>query len=161
MKKIVMTAILGISAVATTPIFAQTWRCPGNIYTNERSEMQRIGNCEVIDNGISVILPESNNTSGDAPSDGMGAADRNQTREAERQAQQEQAREQARQRQVDTQLRQARAELSALEAEYNNGDPQRMGPEFRNYQMYLDRKERLRVQVEQKRAEIQALEASR
>lgn len=170
MKKIAIGALLGIFAVAATPVFAQTWRCPGNIFTNNRAEVQRIGNCEVIDNRISVILPEPSNTSNSTNStpdgastgsDGTSAAERNRARQAERQAQQDQAREQARQRQIDTQIRQARAELSALEVEYNNGEPQRMGPEFRNYQMYLDRVERLRTQIEQKRAQIQALEASR
>lgn len=168
MKKIAIGALLGISVITATPVFAQTWRCPGNIFTNNRAEVQRIGNCEVIDNRISVILPDpsstTNNSTPDGAStgrDGMSAGERNNARQAERQAQQDQAREQARQRQIDTQLRQARAELSALETEYNNGEPQRMGPEFRNYQMYLDRVERLRTEIGQKRAQIQALEASR
>ena len=46
---------------------------------------------------------------------------------------------------LEGELRKAESRLAGLKTEFNNGEPEKRGPEFRNHQMYLDRVAELRA----------------
>ena len=131
----------------------ELWRCPGNVYTNELTEMQKkAGRCQPVDVDVSVITaPGSTGAAGYG-----GSASGNDARPVQSSvpAQHPVQRDT---RRVQVQIDQAVNALNALEDEYKNGEPERMGPEFRNYQMYLDRVERLKNEIAAKKQEIAML----
>jgi hypothetical protein len=49
---------------------------------------------------------------------------------------------------LEAELRKAEARQAELLQEYNNGEPEKAGPEFRNYQKYLDRVSELKASLE-------------
>lgn len=49
---------------------------------------------------------------------------------------------------LEAELRKAEARQAELLQEYNNGEPEKMGPEFRNHQKYLDRVSELKASIE-------------
>ena len=53
-------------------------------------------------------------------------------------------------------LRKEEERLSALQKDYNNGEPERRGDE-RNYQRYLDRVAEMKAAITRKEADISAL----
>ena len=44
-------------------------------------------------------------------------------------------------------MKKAQARQSELQKEYNNGEPEKLGPEHRNYQKYLDRVAELKASL--------------
>lgn len=58
---------------------------------------------------------------------------------------------------VQSELSQARSQLAALSAEYNNGQPERRGDE-KNYQKYLDRVQSLKQKMTLTQANVDALQ---
>jgi len=130
----------------------ELWRCPGNVFTNELSEAQKnSGRCKPVNSDVSVV-PAPGSTgirTGSAGAGGQGT-DARPAESAPQPVQRDT-------RGVQAQIDRAVQELNALEEEYNNGEPERMGPEFRNYQKYLDRVERLKGEIEAKKQEIATL----
>lgn len=57
---------------------------------------------------------------------------------------------------LEQELQSEESKLAALQAEYNNGEPERQGNE-RNYQKYLDRVARLRDDVSRSQANVASL----
>ncbi|MDZ4074990.1 MAG: hypothetical protein U1E04_09620 [Hylemonella sp.] len=49
---------------------------------------------------------------------------------------------------LEAELRKAEARQAELLQEYNNGEPEKAGPEFRNHQKYLDRVSELKASIE-------------
>lgn len=132
----------------SSPSYADDlWRCPGNVYTNKLTEAEKnSGRCKPVTSELSVISPGSDSTNSGVYQQPMSAptatpAQYNNTNNT----------------QVQLQIDKAVNELNALEAEYNGGEPERVGPEFRNYQKYLDRVERLKNEIEAKKQEIATL----
>lgn len=151
MRKWVQIIMMGFLAGTCSLSWAQTtWRCSGNYFTNNADEARQIGNCKPLNGeGLTVI-------SSPPPREGETTQQNDSTRQRD-EAQRQQERVRAQQRaNLQTQLSQRQQELAALEAEYNNGEPARLGSE-RNYQRYLDRVERLKGEIAQKRAEIEKI----
>ncbi|MFA7665234.1 MAG: DUF4124 domain-containing protein [Burkholderiaceae bacterium] len=67
------------------------------------------------------------------------------------------ARDAARRNILEEELRKERLRLEALQAEYKDGQPDRLGNE-RNYQRYLDRVESLKADIDRAEANIGSLE---
>lgn len=164
--RIITTALfIAVSILAAPTTFAQQiWRC-GNYFTNNASEASRLGNCTSVNEGSVSIIPSPDFSQ--TPEDGSlpivsepstegenANANGNETQTAPDKT--EPSKEEKRR---DSQnLRKKKRELSELEKEYNNGEPNKIGPEFRNYQKYLDRVERLKKEIDLKSSEIKALE---
>ena len=154
MRKIFCYLVLSSALMMASHSWAQqTWRCPGNVYTNDSTEAQKIGDCKPLNSDTVTVIP------GPEPSQTQNGSS-NADADAERQqnAGQEDALKSQMRAALEAQLEQKRQELDKLQAEYNNGKPQRMGPEFRNYQLYLNRVERLKNEITQKQQEMQQIQ---
>lgn len=127
------------------------YRCPGNLYTDALSAKEAAGKgCKTLDGApitvIQSIKPRA--TSGGAgPSSSGGekvAADDQKARDADKR------------RILEAELQKEEAALSALQKQYNNGQPERLGDE-RNYQKYQDRVNEMKAAVNRKEADVAAL----
>jgi hypothetical protein len=55
---------------------------------------------------------------------------------------------------LEAELKKAEARQAELVKEYNNGEPEKMGPEHRNYQKYLDRVAELKASIARTESDI-------
>jgi hypothetical protein len=145
-------------AQAGTP-GATVFRCPGPpvLYTDALTPQEaRDKGCREIEGApITVIQarPPAPPRSVNVPVDGSTAARPNDSR-IDPQAQR--ARDSDSRRILENELRREQARLTELRAEYNNGEPERLGNE-RNYQKYLDRTADLKSSVTRKESDIAAI----
>lgn len=134
----------------------QVYRCPGNLYTDQLSakEAQDRG-CKTLEGTpITVIQGPARR---EAPKAVTAPAASGPAREGARIDPAEQkARDSDARRILEAELRREEERLAALQQEYNNGQPERLGSE-RNYQRYLDRVEGLKAAIARKEADIAAI----
>ena len=55
---------------------------------------------------------------------------------------------------LESELKRAEARQAELQREYNNGEPERLGPETRNHQKYLDRVAELKAAISRNEGDI-------
>jgi len=58
---------------------------------------------------------------------------------------------------LESELKKAQARQGELQQEYNNGQPEKLGSETRNYQKYLDRVAQLKASLERNESDIAGL----
>lgn len=58
---------------------------------------------------------------------------------------------------LENELKKAEARQSELRKEYNNGEPEKMGVETRNFQKYLDRVAEMKANIQRNEADIASL----
>ena len=58
---------------------------------------------------------------------------------------------------LEAELRKAEARLAELQQEYNAGEPEKLGPETRNHQKYLERVAELKANIERTEKDIAGL----
>ena len=58
---------------------------------------------------------------------------------------------------LENELRRAQARQIELQKEYNNGEPERLGPETRNYQKYLDRVGELKAAIARNESDMDGI----
>lgn len=131
----------------------QVYRCPGNLYTDQLSakEAQERG-CKTLEGTpITVIQGPARKEPPKA-----GALPASGAREARVDPGEQKARDTDARRILEAELHREEERLGALQQEYNNGQPERLGNE-RNYQKYLDRVEGLKAAIARKEADIAAI----
>jgi hypothetical protein len=147
---------------ALAPAQDRIYRC-GNEYTNDPGDAKAKG-CRLVEGGNVTVIQGTKPAAGGAatgsgatrpaqPAAGSGArtdaervdANAQRTRDADARAI------------LETELRKAESRLAGLKAEYNNGEPEKRGPEFRNHQMYLDRVAELKAGVTRAQSDIDGL----
>ncbi|AMO24526.1 hypothetical protein GCM10027034_11910 [Ramlibacter solisilvae] len=124
---------------------AQTkiYRC-GNSYTNSASEAQAKG-CKLMEGG-NVTVVEGTRVGGSgvkvatAPQSASAAAPRVDSDE-------QKARDSDARIILEAELKKAEARQAELVKEFNNGEPEKQGPEHRNHQKYLDRIAELKASI--------------
>ena len=62
-----------------------------------------------------------------------------------------------RRRILEDELKAEEDRLARLRTEYNNGEPEKLGPETRNYQKYLDRVALLKASIARNEVDIEGL----
>lgn len=135
---------LAIAATAAAGA-AQTriWRC-GNTYTNNQAEAQAKG-CKPMEGG-NITVVEGTRVSGGTST--MRVATAPQTGASQRiDADGQRARDAEARTILEAELKKAEARHAELVKEYNNGEPDKLGPETRNYQKYLDRVAELKANI--------------
>ncbi|HSV34937.1 MAG TPA: hypothetical protein VLI46_05240 [Ramlibacter sp.] len=146
---------LAVAALATDG-FAQSrvFRC-GNTYTNNAAEAQAKG-CKPMEGGnITVVEGTRVNTStapvkvATAPQ-ASGQSPGGQRVDAEGQK----ARDSDARAILESELKKAEARQAELAKEYNNGEPEKLGPEHRNHQKFLDRVAELKASLERNENDI-------
>jgi hypothetical protein len=155
-----MKPFLSLSAAAALlvvhlPSDAQTriYRC-GNAYTNNAAEAQAKG-CKLVEGG-NVTVVEGTRVNGAAPvrvstvsSAPAGGQPAQRVDSGEQKARDADAR-----LILEAELKKAEARQAELLKEYNNGEPEKLGPETRNYQKYLDRVAELKASIARNESDI-------
>lgn len=131
----------------------RVFRC-GNLYTNVDKSGDKA--CEALGTDrISVFtVPEAKPAASSIASPGAGsgggksAPGNSAAKTATRISSNTQRQRDAESRQIlEAEWRKAQARLQELQKEYNNGEPERLGPEVRNPQKYLDRVAELKANM--------------
>jgi hypothetical protein len=145
MKQIfVVVAVLagGAHALAQDRIY----RC-GNEYTNTITEAQA-KTCKLVSGGNVTVVPgvRANTGSKSAATSPSSAprvgADDQRSKDADARFI------------LESELKKAEARHAELLKEYNNGDPEKLGPETRNHQKYMDRVAELKRSIERSESDI-------
>ena len=134
------------------------YRC-GNEYTNTVPPDQK--GCKLLEGGnVTVVqrpradgmrVAASQATSAPSQTNPAGDAARITGAQAQRQ------RDSDARTILEAELRKTEARRSQLLAEYNNGEPEKMGPEFRNHQKYLDRVAEMKASIERNESDLAGL----
>jgi hypothetical protein len=137
----VLVCLLPASALAQDRIY----KC-GNTYTNKKSETHG-KNCVVFEGGNLTVVQSGRS----APSGGTEtkAADKPSEKSADQKARDSDAKAI-----LEEELRKSEQKLAELQKEYNNGQPEKVGIESRNYQRYLDRVEELKNNIARTESDI-------
>lgn len=145
---------------------AQTiWRCNGNAYTNDQAEA-RAKNCQPVEGGNVTVVTgtrvapvaarpaeEGAASTGTAPSAArVATAAPSRIDSAEQRARDSEARSI-----LESELKKAEARQQELLKEWNNGEPEKLGPEHRNHQKYLDRVAELKASIARNENDIAGL----
>ena len=130
--KYFLLVLWGVFAAQGVSAQERIYRC-GNEYTNTVTEAQS-KNCKLISGGnVTVVqavkVPPKANGSNSAASSAPRGND-----SADQRAKDADAR-----LILEAELKKAEARKAELQKEYNNGEPEKFGPETRNNQKYLDR----------------------
>ncbi|NUZ08169.1 hypothetical protein [Piscinibacter koreensis] len=140
----------------------EMYRCPGNDYKNTISAKEAAAQgCQRIEGApITVIqsprprqvapAPAPSGAGSAAPPASAGPAAARIDPAAQR------ARDSDARRILETELRTEEERLSAMQKEFNNGEPERQGNE-RNYQKYADRVAEMKAAIARKESDIAAI----
>ncbi len=123
------------------------YRC-GNEYTNAKDAGKR--GCKVVEGGnvtvIEGLRPAAASSSASSPANAPRVASGEQR-----------ARDSDARAILETELRKAETRQAELSKEYNNGAPDKLGPETRNHQKYIDRVEALKADIARNDADISGI----
>ena len=145
---------LAASAYAQT---TQIFRC-GNTYTNDRAEAQAKG-CKLVEGG-NVTVVQGTRVQGAAPASAQPQQQRVATAPQSApggqrvDAGEQKSRDSEAKAILESELKKAESRHAELLKEWNNGEPEKMGPEHRNHQKYLDRVAELKANIERNEKDI-------
>ncbi len=144
MKLVLLSLFVGFVASAQAAE-DRIYRC-GNEYTNTVSEAQA-KNCKLISSSNVTVIQSVK------PAPGVKVASANpggpRVDAAEQRAKDSDAR-----LILESELKKAEAKQAELLKEYNNGEPEKLGPETRNQQKYLDRVAELKASLARNESDI-------
>jgi hypothetical protein len=134
-----------IAAVFAVASHAQTiYRCPGNVYTNDPAEA-RSKDCKTMEGGNITVIQ---GTRVNSPPVKVATAPQAAGTPAQRiDADEQRSRDADARAILESELKKAEARQAELAKEYNNGEPEKLGPEHRNHQKYLDRVAELKASM--------------
>ena len=148
MKFVVFTSLL-LVCFASQAADEKIYRC-GNEYTNTVTEAQA-KTCKLISGGnvtvIQSVKPAPIAKPASAPASAGQKVDA-----ADQRAKDSDAR-----MILESELKRAEAKQAELVKEYNNGEPEKLGPETRNHQKYLERVESMKAAMARNEADIQGI----
>jgi hypothetical protein len=137
---LLLAALIGLDAYAQDRIY----RC-GNEYTNIVTRAQE-KTCTLITTGNVTVVPAEK------------ASGAKIARPAVRQdAPAQRAKDVESRTILEAELKKAQTQLAEIKQEYQGGEPEKLGPETRNYQKYLDRKAELKARLDRTEADIVSL----
>jgi hypothetical protein len=142
----VLTALALLCPVLACPAAERIYRC-GNEYTNTISEAQK-GTCKLVSGGNVTVVPAQRPAA--QPARPASAA---RTEATEQRARDSDAR-----MILESELKKAQDRREELLKEYNNGEPEKLGPETRNHQKYLDRVAELKANIERVESDIAGIQ---
>ena len=162
MKPLLLTSCLclaaGLLAGAAAPASAQDriYRC-GNEYTNQ---IKGRSDCKLVEGGNVTVVRGTSPTP--APASGAGAGTAKPVVTAPASAPrvdpaEQRARDADAKAILEQELRRAQARQADLAKEYNNGEPDKIGGEARNYQKYLDRVAEMKASIARNQSDIDGL----
>lgn len=141
-----MLALLCGSVVAQATA-GRVYRC-GNEYTN-RPEDIKGKNCKPLEGGGYVTVVQSPPVAAKAP--------KPKASEPVEKSADQKARDSDAKAILEAELRKSEQRLTELKKEYNNGEPEKMGPEHKNHQKYLDRVAELKSNIQRNESDIEGI----
>ena len=168
MKPLLLTCCLSLAAgllgATATPASAQDriYRC-GNEYTNQ---IKGRSDCKLVEGGnVTVVRGTAPAAAPAAPAPApvtRSAAAAPRTASAPPSAPridtpEQRARDSDAKAILEQELRRAEAKQAELVKEYNNGEPDKIGGEARNYQKYLDRVAEMKASIARNQSDIDGL----
>ena len=151
-KSVIYASLVALAAVTSClPAWAQNnqiYRC-GNQYTN--NPPAGLAGCKLVEGGNVTVVRGAQQVQADR----VTSMSQTINKMGE---QQQKARDTERRQILQDELVKAQARQADLMRQYNNGEPERMGPEFRNYQMYQDRVAQMKADIERNQGDIDALQ---
>ena len=144
-------AVLAFAAGASAQ--TQIWRC-GNTYTNDKSEAQSKG-CKLVEGG-NVTVVQGTRVHGGAKTASVAAASPSAPGQRV-DAGDQKARDSEARAILEAELKKAEARQAELQKEWNNGEPEKQGPEHKNHQKYLDRVAELKAAIDRNAQDIAGL----
>jgi hypothetical protein len=151
MKYVLLTFFASMFGAHTAALAQERiYRC-GNEYTNAVTESQ-LKNCKLVSGGNVTVVqaPKGSGTSGTkVASAGNSAAQTQRADSGDQRAKDSDARVI-----LEAELKKAEARQAELVKEFNNGEPEKLGPEARNHQKYLDRVAELKANISRGESDI-------
>jgi len=150
MKQLIWITSATVLLLASQQAIAQEkiYRC-GNEYTNTVPPGQK-NNCKLVTGGNVTVVPRSALV---APPARVGNSPNQRVDATEQRARDADARQI-----LESELRKAVQRREELASEYNNGEGDKLGPETRNHQKYLDRMEGLKADIDRNENDIAGLQ---
>jgi predicted lipid-binding transport protein (Tim44 family) len=149
--------VLAGGAIAQTKIF----RC-GNSYTNDEA-VARVQNCKLVEGGnVTVVTGTRVAPTAAQPAarsrDNVATAPQSAGSSGQRvNAGDQKARDNDARAILEAELKKAESRQTELLQEWNKGEPEKLGPEHRNHQKYLDRVAELKAAIERNEKDIAGL----
>jgi hypothetical protein len=136
--------VASLSAAGLVQAQDRIYRC-GNEYTNTLPPGQK--GCKVVEGGNVTIVPRQR----------IAEPTRVAAAGARIDGEQQRSRDADARMILESELRRTEGRQADLLREYNNGEPEKMGPEFRNHQKYLDRVAELKASIERNESDMNGL----
>ncbi len=160
MKPLLLTSCLclaaGLLAGAAVPASAQDriYRC-GNEYTNQIKGRK---DCRLVEGGNVTVVRGTQPAAAPAPRSAAAPRTASAPPSAPRiDTPQQRARDADAKAILQQELSRAEARHAELLKEYNNGEPDKIGGEARNYQKYLDRVAEMKANIARNQSDIDGL----
>ncbi|TFZ05821.1 hypothetical protein EZ313_03965 [Ramlibacter henchirensis] len=148
-----LSLVLLLSAAQAHAQGTRIFRC-GNTYTNDAQQAQTQG-CKLVEGG-NVTVVEGTKVNGGAAikvaavtTPGASGQPGSRVDSGEQKARDADAR-----LILEAELKKAEARQAELQKEWNNGEPEKLGPEHRNHQKYLDRVAELKAAIARNETDI-------
>lgn len=140
------------ASAADTVDASVLYRCPGNDYRNTITarEAEKLG-CRKVEGAPVTVIQSTRPRAGTAATATAAPASTVRVDPVAQRQRDSDAR-----RILENELKAEETKLAAMEKEFNNGQPERLGDE-KNYQKYLDRVAEMRSAIERKQIDIAAL----
>jgi hypothetical protein len=153
MKTIFLISWMTLACASSALAQDRIYRC-GNEYTNTVTEAQA-KNCKLVSGGnVTVVQGTKPAASSGAKVASSGAAPAPAPRVD---SADQRAKDSDKRLILEAELKKAEARQIELAKEYNNGEPEKLGPEARNHQKYLDRVAELKAAIARNDSDIAAI----
>ena len=149
MKYALLIPLAAVVFAANSNAQSTIYRC-GNTYTNNTAEAKAKG-CKLMDGG-NITVVEGTRVNGNSP---VKVATAPQASGGQRIDAGDQKQRDSDARDIlEAELKKAETRHAELVKEYNNGDPEKLGPEHRNHQKYIDRIAELKASIARTETDI-------
>lgn len=148
MKLVLILPLVAFLWVGNSFAQDRIYRC-GNEYTNTVTEAQA-HNCKLVSGGnVTVVQAHRPGTPAKAANASPPGGASTRVDSADQRAKDTDTR-----LILESELKKAEARQAELLKEYNNGEPEKLGPETRNHQKYLDRIAELKASIARNESDI-------
>jgi hypothetical protein len=141
---------IALAAAGNSHAQSRIYRC-GNTYTNNAAEAQAKG-CKPMEGG-NITVVEGTRVIGNVPVK-IATAPQTGATGPRVGADDQRARDADAREILEAELKKAEARQAELVKEYNNGEPEMLGPEHRNHQKYEDRVAELKASIARTESDI-------
>lgn len=143
--------LMALVGAVAAPSRAQDaiYRC-GNEYTNTKPDARSNKGCKLVEAGNVTVVQGTSAPKSSAPKPNIASVSNTPRVDAA----QQKARDSDMRRILQEELNKAQTHLEDLKREYKNGEPDKLGPETRNHQKYLDRVAELKASLARTESDI-------